>query len=275
MVYQLADELLLDLETDQASAVSARLTSYIVSDDVEVVDVTEAFKLISIQGPHTPQAIAKLNPQFDQPIPTEPNKIALISETDEGGIYAANHPRCGTAGVDFFLSQERTPAFKAVVESAIQDLGGKECSSAGLDVVRIEAGIPKFPIDMTPSVLAPELKQEGKSISYTKGCYIGQEVINRIKSIGNVKRQLIGVTFEMPEDGPPLAGSRIAQTDREVGRLGSVAFSDALGKGIALALMKCAAIESGTDLTIKGPEGSTPIPAKISALPFLKPAEGK
>jgi glycine cleavage system aminomethyltransferase T len=79
----------------------------------------------------------------------------------------------------------------------------------------------------------------------------------------------------MPEDGPPLAGSRIAQSDREVGWLGSVAFSDALGKGIALALMKCAAIESGNDLTIKGSEGSTPIPAKISALPFLKPAEGK
>jgi folate-binding protein YgfZ len=141
-----------------------------------------------------------------------------------------------------------------------------------LDVLRVEAGRPAFLVDMDEHTIPLEAGLEDRAISFTKGCYIGQEVIVRImhRGQGRVAKKLVGLLLEGNE--PPRAASPIVADDREIGRVTSAVRSPALGRAIALGYVHRDFLEPGTPVTVQSPGGR--LAATVSRLPFVPAISG-
>jgi folate-binding protein YgfZ len=131
------------------------------------------------------------------------------------------------------------------------------------DATRIEAGIPRFLVDMDTATIPLEAGIEGRAISLTKGCYVGQEVIIRVlhRGGGRVAKKLVGLAL----DGSAHPGDLLLSEGREIGRLTSAADSPALGKGLGLGYVHRDFVEPGTTLNVRTAAGE--IPAAVIQLP--------
>jgi tRNA-modifying protein YgfZ len=220
-IWCLEDALLLDFEPGFTQKIVARLDKYVIADDVQIEDASGAYAMFTVQGPDA----------------TPPAHI--------GGHIFPN-ARGTTKGFDVFI-----PVANKI------DLQGKHCMQEALDIVRIESGLPRFGVDMDESNLAPETGIEGRAISYAKGCYIGQEVISRIRTYGQVAKALRGLKCELL----PKHGDKLFLSGKEVGYVTSAIFSPALKTNIALGYVRREHNAIGTML-----DG-----AEIVQLPFVNP----
>jgi folate-binding protein YgfZ len=248
-VYRLADELLLDFEPGLTEKVTTRLDKYIIADDVQIVDVAPHYGLVSVQGPKSAGAIAALG--LVPTLPTAPLHWVKDSVPDVGDIYVMNQPRLGTTGFDVFIPSAGLGMIADKLLAAVKAQGGRACGWEAFEAARIEAGIPRYGVDMDDTNLAPEAGLEKRAISYSKGCYIGQEVIARIRTYGQVAKslqrlELIGVT-ELPEKG-----TKLQVAGKDIGYLASVVRSPVNQQVFALGYVRKEHKEPGTvlDLTV-------------------------
>ena len=118
-----------------------------------------------------------------------------ISDATLGEIYLANNPRLDRRqlGFDLFVPNNSLGAVADKLIAAAKQIGGRACGWQAFETARIEAGIPQFGADMDETNIPLECGIESRAVTYTKGCYIGQEVINRIHSVGHVNRELRGL----------------------------------------------------------------------------------
>lgn len=145
---------------DQADGLEARLTRYLIADDVEVTDLTGSFRLWHVLGDASGMSLA-----------------AIVRESN----------RLGEPGYDIWL-----PAGEEFnLPAGATPLAGNE-----LEALRISNGVPLWGHELVTGMLPPEALLDGSDISYQKGCYIGQEVISRIKSAGKVNRRLTRFVFD-------------------------------------------------------------------------------
>jgi folate-binding protein YgfZ len=263
-VYALAEELLLDFEPGLTQSLIERLDHYIVSDDVQAVDVAEHYGLFSLQGPRALEVPGLL----DAGLTMAPLSHGIVHRPDPelGDLYWVNHARTGSQGVDVFVP---TAAMGMVWDKlclAVRSLGGRPVGGSALELARIEAGIPRFGVDMDESHLPPEAGLDRNGISYTKGCYIGQETIARIRTYGQVTKALRGLRFD-PGAPMPVRGDKVFHNGREVGSLTSVILSPRLGCPIALGYVRKECNALGTALVVRSASGAE-IPAVIVPLPF-------
>ena len=244
-VYRLEEELLLDFEPNLTEPVQSRLEKFIITEDVEVVNVAPHFGLLSIQGPEAIEVLEALK----LPVPQE--NYTLAKTEDE--IYIINQPRLGTIGFDLFMPVDSLDELKSCLTEFVP-----LCSEAAFDHARILGTIPRFGQDITESNLAPEGGIEPRAISYAKGCYIGQEIIARIRTYGKVNRILRGLSL----DGVAVEGDEIFSGDKKVGVLSSVTTEP----NVALAIIHRDAIEPSTSLRVNTKNGN--VTAKVATLPF-------
>jgi folate-binding protein YgfZ len=148
--------------------------------------------------------------------------------------------------------------FDACVEA-----GAQPCGMRTLDILRVEAGVPWAGIDMDESTLIMETGRQA-ALSFTKGCYLGQEVVERISARGHVNRQLGGVI--VVGDVLPAPGARLLAEGREVGYVTSAVRSPELGCVIALAMLQRKDCAPGQQVTVDA--GGTETAATVAALPF-------
>jgi folate-binding protein YgfZ len=224
-VFALADELLLDFEPGLAQAIAGRINKFIVADDVQVVDVAALYGLISVQGPRAADVV-KSSRLFDTIPETGFGSIKAGSAAD-GELYLINHPRLGGTGFDVFAPRALLATTWETLLRCAAECGGGPCGWEAFERARIEAGIPRFGADMDETNIPIECGIESRAISYTKGCYIGQEVLNRIHSIGRVNRMLRRLTFNAGATPLPVRGGKLFSDNREIGHLTSVAPSGA------------------------------------------------
>ena len=245
--YRLAEEILLDFEPGLADAVQARLESFIIAEDVEVADVAPHFGLLSVQGPKAAAVLATLE------LPVPETEFSLAKTADE--IFVVNQPRLGSAGFDLFVPVDALADWKSrVAEHA------PLCSETAFEKARVLATVPLFGKDFTSNNLAPECGIEARAISYAKGCYIGQEIISRIRSRGKVNRILRGLRL----DGAAVEGDAIYLGEKQVGTLSSVITEP----DAALAIVHRDAAELGTALRVDTINGG--VNANTATLPFEK-----
>ena len=277
-VFSLPGELLLDLEPGLTEAMTLRLEQYIVADDVRVVDAAPDYGLLSVQGPRA-YAVIKAA-RLAGEIPMQPFASVKISDPALGEIYLVNHarllgsfPTAGTAnvifckcGFDLFVPNSALEALADRLISAAPREGGRECGWQALETARIEVGIPRFGADMDESNLPLECGLEPRAITYTKGCYIGQEVINRIHSVGHVNRELRGLRLADELPALPEPGDRLFQAGVEAGYITSAVRSPLLQANISLGYVRREASQSGAGLTVKTAAGESPV--AIVELPF-------
>jgi folate-binding protein YgfZ len=227
-----------DVEPELRETLRARLERYIIADDVQIEDVTDQFSLFHVLSAESPKP--------------EQGRIVSVRRFAEQGwdIWsdAAHHDA---------LREQLSPAFGFL-------------NSATAEVMRIEQGIPRWDRELTEEIIPIEANLEQRTIDYEKGCYIGQEVISRIKMSGQTNKRLCGLISL--DDVPFHSGMRLAAPSaagKEVGWITSTARSERIGKEIALGYVKRGLNSPGTKLDAFLPENSSqPIPVKVVPLPF-------
>jgi folate-binding protein YgfZ len=264
-IHRLADEFLLDFEPGLSAALVQRLERYVIADDVQLVDVAPAYGLLSVQGPRAAAVVAALG--LGESLPAEPLTFRRLQGPDFGEGYLMNQPRVGLPGFDLFVP---APALAGVADrlvAAARGVGGIAAGWQALELARVEAGIPRFGVDMDDTNLPPEAGLEARAISYRKGCYIGQEVIARVRTYGQVAKALRGLRLEEGLPRLPAKGDVLLKDGKEVGFVTSAAWSPFLNANLALGYVRRECNETGTVLTVRTPAGESE--ATITPLPFV------
>lgn len=227
---------LLDTEPEMRDPLTARLNRYIIADDVEIADASDDFALLHVIGPNTP--------------------------APEGSVAVRSANRFGCIGTDLWLR-------RASYEEAVQTLAVQLPLYAGevAEMFRIEQGIPRWGAELSEEIIPTEANLETSAIDYGKGCYIGQEVISRIKMSGQTNKRLCGLVAH--ETGLLRRGMRLTATDgKEVGWVTSATESRRLGRQIALGFVKRGFNTIGTQLLGRHEESDAAIKLEIVPLPF-------
>ena len=263
-IYCLADELLLDFEPGLTTTIRERLEHYVIADDVQIVDVSALYGLLSVQGPASATVVVKLGLGWS--LPEKPLHFASVQDSTLGEIYCMRHHRVGLEGFDLFVPVASLAAVADKLIAAAKESGGRACGWQALETARIEAGIARFGQDMDESNLAPEAGIEERAISYSKGCYIGQEVIARIRTYGQVAKSLRGLL--LPEAMPelPVRGEKLFFADKEIGFITSAVTSPTLGRSVAMGYVRREHNAPGTEANLRVREQE--FTATVVVLPF-------
>lgn len=258
LVWVLDDRILIVTPPATAASTLEALDKYLFSEKVDLRDASEDWALFMLTGPESPALIERL--------------AGAVPDTRPWSHLAGR-----LDGVDVRLvrggGETGEPEIWAAAPAADAERVGKTLTAAGaialsrvaLESLRIEAGAPRFPADIGPTVLLPEVPFE-TLISYTKGCYPGQEVVVRIRDRGHVNRHLRGLTLE--GDVVPAAGSEVVAGDAVIGAVTSATRSFGLDRPIALAMVRRQHAEPGTAVGVR--VGDRVVPATVSALPFTR-----
>jgi len=263
-IYCLPEELLLDFEPGWTQTVARRLDKYVIADDVQVVDAGPHYGLLSVQGPKSAELVQASGLGLE---PVErPMGFTGVGDATFGEIYCMNQPRGGTRGFDLFAPAAALGAMADRLMAAATKLGGRACGWQALEMVRIEAGIPRFGADMDETNLPPEAGIEERAISYSKGCYVGQEVIARIRTYGQVAKALRGLLLPDALPALPRRGDKLFHGDKEAGYVTSALASPAFRRNIALGYVRREWHQAGTKLKL----GPTPGEQSVTVveLPF-------
>ncbi len=263
-VYRLPEELLLDFEPGMAGSLAQRLEKYIVADDVQVVDVAPIYGLLTVQGPKA-EAVVRNLAMFDQ-IPHAPFLSIKRVVSGFGELHLANQPRLRSTGFDLFAPAEALGLLlEKLIESARAERGGPAGWEA-FETARVEAGIPRFGVDMDGATFPQECGLETRAMSYSKGCYIGQEVLNRIHTMGHVNRLLRGLRLTGDRADVAAKGDKLFRGTTEVGHVTTVVRSPKLGATISLGYLRKDAWPAGMKLNLRTRSGD--VEATVTDLPF-------
>src|SRR5882757_2721949 len=236
-----AEEIQVDLEPAPKDQALRHLTMYSVGRDVAVADATEKGALLALIGPRAAEIAAA------PPLPEFANESTTVA-----GIEAL---AVGTRdGIDLFCAA----ADRDRLLAALTEAGAVEVTPEAVEIIRVEAGVPRFGAEMDAGTMPAEASIVEDAVSFTKGCYIGQETVARLHYKGKPNRHLRGL--KLSAAAAPGAALRLGE--KEVGTLGGAVVSPALGP-IGLAIVRREA-EPGAELTV-GEDGVT---AEVVALPF-------
>ena len=248
------------LETERAFAAPliATLDRFVIADDVRLADRSAEFARLAIEGPAAADVLVAA---AGQSVTLAPEACA---ELEIGGVacLAAAFGWSGEAAYQIFAPRLSADAVAAALCTAGADRGLVEATAGALEVLRIEAGVPRLGAELDEEVLPPEARLE-RAISTTKGCYTGQEVVARLASRGRVKHLLVGLRCE--GDALPPAGAQVEHAGEKIGDVTSACHSPAAG-AIALAYVRRPHDEPGTRVV------AGDCAARVAALPFVSSA---
>ena len=229
----------LDVEPGQAEKLVKHLDRFIISEQVELADVSAEFAQMHVAGPNAENAL---------------RAAGLLGQNE-----TRRCDRLILPGWDVMCKQNDSESVRELLDRA----GAMPAAEEEFNVLRIEAGMPIYGIDIDENRFVVEVGRTRQAISYTKGCYLGQEPIVMARDRGHVNRMLLGLKFRSHEPMP--AGTKLTRDDKEVGEISSSVISPRFG-GIALAYIRRGNQEPGTVLhwTIAGLEGT----AEVAWLPF-------
>jgi len=238
-VSALAECFSVDAEQELRETLRTRLERYVIADDVQIENVTDEFSLFHVLSEESPTL-------------------------EHGRIVSVR--RFAEQGCDVWSDAARHDAVWQQLSSAFAFL-----DSTAAEVLRIEQGIPRWGRELTEQIIPIEANLEQRTIDYEKGCYIGQEVISRMKMSGQTNKRLCGVVSL--DDVPLLQPMKLAAhspAEKEVGWITSATRSERTGKQIALGYLKRGFNSPGTKLDAFSAENSAErIPVEVVPVPFL------
>jgi tRNA-modifying protein YgfZ len=238
-----AESFLVDAAADVREALKVRLERYVIADDVQIEDVTDEFSLFHVLLPQPPA------PKVGRHLSVR---------------------RFAKPGWDIWAEAAQ---HEALLEELC--LRWTLCGSDAAEIMRIEQGIPRWGRELTGEIIPIEANLEQRTVDYQKGCYIGQEVISRMKMSGQTNKRLCGLISvgDIPlQPGMKLVSS--SASGKEVGWITSATPSDRIGKEIALAYVKRGFNSVGTKLEAlimgnSASEAAQPIQVEVRPLPFV------
>ncbi len=250
------DRLLLELPPGRSRTVSEHLRKYVITDRVEIREVDETLPL-AIVGPTAGRCLDRLAGERLPRDDWRHRRIALMGHE----VEVCSHPRLGAAAFVLRVERERAgDLFSALADRK----AGAEFTPLGylaVEAVRVEGGNPIVGVDLDDATL-PQETGDLDAVSYTKGCYLGQEIVARVHYRGQVNRHLRGLRFEAIE--APESAARVTFEGRPVGVVTSPLVSPQLGQPVGLSLIHRKASDPATRVEVDG-AGE----AEVTELPFV------
>ncbi len=209
--YNRGESLLVDTDQSQVEKILAVFDKYIIMDDVEVANVTDQRSGVGIAGPKSGETLRAAG--FEVP-DLKPLQFVETTWQDIGvTLVCGDNPQ--VESFELWLA----PDDAEKVSEALLKAGATPVGTAAFDLLRIAAGVPRYGVDIRERDLPQETEQE-RALNFSKGCYVGQEIVERIRSRGQVRRKFTG--FEI-EGQLPASGSKIQVDGKDVGEITSVA----------------------------------------------------
>jgi tRNA-modifying protein YgfZ len=227
------DHFLLDTEPETAQKLCEHIDRFIIADDVTLENATAELATIAIEGPDSGAVLHALG----APLPE-----ADFSTTAWEGKIVAKLSASGAPGYWLILPQAEREALLAQLKIA-------HAETSDVHTVRLEHGKPRYGEDIFDTTIPQESRQL-HAIHFSKGCYLGQEIVERVRSRGHVNKLLCHVRIESTQ--ACAAGAKIMAAEKEAGEITSAAFSPAAGTVFALAYMRAEFVRPGAALTLDG-----------------------
>lgn len=260
-VYKDRESILLDLEPGLNQKVADLLTKFRLSYKADIDDLSDTTGLISIQGPNSKKL---LDTVLNEEISQMPEYSLIKKEFRGSDLTIIKVNRTGEDGFDLYLDNKELQNLWEELLKNGQDLNVKPFGYDALNTLRIEAGLPIYNIDMDETNIPIEAGL-WDALDFEKGCYVGQEVVARIKWRGHVNWHLVGFVCE-GEKVPEIA-DEIFDGERKIGRITSSTFSPALNKPVCLGYIRREFNDPGTKVSVKLSDSSE-IDAEVAQLPL-------
>jgi folate-binding protein YgfZ len=229
------DYLLLDTEPESRSLLMEHLDKYIIADDVTLEDITDSTVAMGIEGPLAEAVLRKQG----WPVPEGP-----LAHLHSNGLTIVRATSTGAPGFRVMAPEGLQPVY-----AGIPPAGGIDAT-----IVRLEHFFPRYGDDITAANL-PQETGITDALHFNKGCYLGQEIVERVRSRGHVNRLLAGLRIEGSEVLPRAA--KVLFQGTEVGEITSAAYSPALDATMAMAYVRMNAAKPGTQVTVEGRTAQT------------------
>ena len=247
------DGVLVACEAAAGAVLHETLTKYGFLDELVTTDVSDACGMLGLYGPTAAEA-------FEAAVGTmlpglEPDALRAVTAT-QGELLVTRATRTGEVGFDVLGE----PKALGGLWDALTAAGVRPVGMEAFHVLRVEASVPWMGAELDDRVLPNEARLE-HAVSYTKGCYVGQEAVAKLHYLGRSNRVLVGL--RLGDAAPPARDTPIHAGDEEVGRVTSAAASPTLGETVALAFCRAKFAEPGSHLTVGGETS-----AQVAELPF-------
>jgi glycine cleavage system T protein len=250
---------LIDTEPANRETVLKTIGRFTMAGDFHVVDLTSQTALLSLQGKHAAEMIGSV---MGESVPAIPAYGAAQIEWQQKTLTVLRATHTAEDGFDIIVSaDDATLLWDTLMNAGVRPVGFE-----AWERLRIEAGVPRYAIDMDETNVVTETGLD-EAVSYTKGCYIGQEIIARIKYRGHVAKKLVGLAFDRVMKIDQDAKIRSAD-DKEIGRLTSGTLSPHLGCTIALGYVKFDYLAPDTEVRVTSSHGN--LHARVVKLPFVR-----
>ncbi len=237
-IFVLEDLAWIDCEPEAGPALRAHIDSYIIMDDVQLEDLGESTFAAALEGPRADEiAIQTVGDVLPD--------AASYAHRETDGVRVLRSSLSGQSGLWFVCSAER----KEQLIEALELAGAAAATADDFRVVRVENRRPRFGEDYSNSNI-PQETGLMQAVSFSKGCYLGQEIVERVRARGQVNKLLVGLELDAAE--PPAAGTAVEHAGHEVGRLTSAVFSPRRGKVAAFAILRREAAAPGAEVTAGG-----------------------
>jgi folate-binding protein YgfZ len=245
--YALPDRLLVLSHSAAWQRTLETLDKFIIMDDVTLEDASARLGTLAVEGPGAADLLHQICA-----LKLDPMALHSHREVQIGSVTArlVRVSYFGQPGAEFIAEREHLPALWQMLSAAVHSAGGGPVGYEALNSLRLEAGVPWFGYDFDDGVIPHEAALEGSHLSFTKGCYTGQEIVERVRSRGHVNRRRTAFAFS-GSTAPP-SGAALLAGDKEVGRVTSAAFSPARGGTIGFAYLRREHSAPGTHLTCAG-----------------------
>ncbi|HSS19615.1 MAG TPA: aminomethyltransferase family protein [Pyrinomonadaceae bacterium] len=261
---------LIDTEPATHEQVLKTIERFTMAGDFRVTDITSRTAMLSLQGTDAAVIAGKALQQDLSGV--EPKAVARVSWPEgvdqaadfSTGLTLLRATYTAADGFEFIVEADHAVA----LWNTLLDAGATPVGYETLETLRIEAGLPRYGVDMDDSNVVTEALFDD-AVSYTKGCYLGQEIIARIKYRGHVAKQLSGIAFGEAVD--LRSGALVkSEDDKDAGRLTSVTFSPQLERTIALGYLKYDYLAPGTKVKVAVENGEAI--GGVTKLPFIQTA---
>ena len=250
---------LIDTEPATHESVLKTLQRFTLAGDFRVNDITLNTAQFTVQGT---KAMNVVQPVFGEEVANLASNGAMKTFWKDAEVTVIRSAHIAADGFDLIVDAD----VAAELWQGLVNAGAKPVGRDALEVLRIEAGIPRYGVDMDETNVVTETNLDD-AVSYTKGCYIGQEIIARIKYRGHVAKKLVGIT--LPENASIASGAIIESEDgKEIGRITSATYSPQLKRMIALAYVKYDYLAAGTNVKVVSGEGE--LVGNVTDLPFVR-----
>jgi folate-binding protein YgfZ len=258
-VIRRADGYLIDTESATHQRVLQTVARFTLAGDFLVTDLTAEIVQLSLQGARAADIVGSV---FGEGAANLPDFAVTVVPWSESSVTVIRSSGPNGAGFDLLIEANAS----AVLWRALTEAGARPVGLAAFEMLRIEGGEPRYGVDMDETNVVTETNLD-EAISYTKGCYIGQEIVARIKYRGHVAKKLTGVVFDR---GVKVDSGAIIRSldDKEIGRVTSVTFSPHLGRTVALGYVKYDYLAAGTGVKVIA--GENELTAEVADLPFVR-----